>query len=349
MRGAVYDMILKPYWFFLFLFFIIKGSAQQMEQTPLFLNDQVMEARLNFSFRDIRRNKNDTSYHTTQLYYRNEQKQWDSIKVRIRARGNFRRENCFFTPIKIKIKKKDNVGTLFEGNKNLKLVMPCLKSMGNNDLVIKEYLCYKLYEAISPYTFSTKLMDLTLTDTRKRKSKEYNLKAFIIEDDKQVARRSNSKILKGFQRNSLFMQDSLAAMQDVFQYMIGNTDWSSIMQHNVKVMQLPSKIKVPLPYDYDMAGLVNAPYSVVSESIPIKNVRERHFRGYCRNKDLAEYVRMQYINLEPNLWTALRSVEDHLDPKEALRVKIYLEDFFYIIKNKQTFDENITQKCRKIE
>lgn len=336
-------------WIFLFLLNPFSGSSQQLEPTPLFQDDEVLVARLEYSFRDIKRNKSDTAYYATYLFYQNMEQQWDSIKIRIRSRGNFRREKCFFTPIKIKINKKDNAGTLFEGNQNLKLVMPCLSNRDNNDLVVKEYLCYKLYQTISPYAFSTKLINLTLTDVRPKKSNEYQVKAFIIEDDKRIAKRANGKLLKGFQRNPLFMQDSIAAMQDVFQYMIGNTDWSSVMQHNVKVMLLPSKVKVPIPFDYDMAGLVDAPYAVVKESMPIKNVRERHFRGFCRNDDLAEYVRLKYIELEPGLWNVVRSVEDQMDPKQALVVENYLRDFFSLVKNKKRFDENISKKCRKIE
>lgn len=349
MRGAVCHIIQKTCMFALFLCIIYSGKAQQLETTPLFQNNEILEARLDFSFRDIKKSKSDTAYFATQLYYKNEEKQWDSIKVRIRSRGNFRKENCFFTPIRMKIKKKDNAGSLFEGNQNLKLVMPCNTSRDNNDLVVKEYLCYKLYESISPYNFSTRLMNLTLTDLRNKKSITYNVKAFIIEDDKRVAKRANGQFLKGFQRNPLFMQDSIAAMQDVFQYMIGNTDWSSVMQHNVKVLLLPSKLKVPIPFDYDMAGLVDAPYAVVKESMPIKSVKDRHFRGYCRNEDLAEYVRLKYIELEPALWNTVRSVENQLNPKESLVVENYLKDFFTVIKNKKRYDENIFQKCRKIE
>lgn len=333
----------------LFLNFSYSGIAQQMEYTPLFLDKEILEARLEFSFKEIRKNKVDTVYFPTKLHYKNKEQVWDSIDVKVNGRGHFRRDNCFFTPIKIKIKKKDNAGTLFEGNQNLKLVMPCYKSGDNNDLVVKEFLCYKLYESISPYNFSTRLMNLTLTDDKSRKSTKYYIKAFLIEDDKQVAKRFNANLLKGYQRNALFMQDSLAALQDVFQYMIGNTDWSSVMQHNVKVMALPSKTKIPVPYDYDMSGLVNAPYAVVSESIPISNVRERHFRGFCRNQGMGEYVRLKYIELEPELWKKVRSLEKQLDPKEALVVENYLKDFFTLVKDKKRFEENVLKNCRKIE
>ncbi len=339
----------KFYCFFLVLGLTISGIAQQTEQSPLFLENEPLEAKLEFSIKEIKKNKSDTTFYDTQLYYKSKTYEWDSIKVRINGRGHFRRANCYFIPIKIKIKKKENAGTIFEGNQNLKLVLPCLRGGNSNDLVVKEYLCYKLYEPISPYAFGTRLIDLTLTDSRNRKSTTYSLKAFVIEDDKQVAKRSNGKLLKGYQRNSLFMQDSLAALQDVFQYMIGNTDWSSTMQHNIKVMLLPSKVNVPIPYDYDMAGLVNAPYAQVNESIPIKNVRERHFRGFCRNEGMGEYVRLKYMELEPALWKTFRDLKDHLAPREALETENYLKDFFAIVKNRKRFEENILQNCRKIE
>ena len=349
MREKLLDMAQKIYCCCLFMGLTFSGTAQETEQTPLFLSNDIIEARLNFSFRDIKKSKSDTIYHTTQLYYKEAGREWDSIKVRIRGRGRFRRENCFFIPIKMKIKKEDRANTLFHGNKNLKLVMPCLKDRSGDDLVVKEYMCYKLYESISPYAFSTRLIDLSLTDEKNRKPSTYKVKAFLIEDDKQVARRVNAEVLEGFQRNSMFMQDSLAALQDVFQYMIGNTDWSSDEQHNVKMMLLPSKAKVPVPYDYDMSGLVNASYSVVSPLIPIQNVRERHFRGLCRNEELGEYVRLKYIELEPALRATVESLRDQMRPQEMVAVEDYLKDFFSIVKNKKSFEENILQKCRKLE
>ncbi|MGB7842995.1 MAG: hypothetical protein WBL21_09405 [Salinimicrobium sp.] len=349
MREVILQMTQKIYCCCLFLGLTIYATAQETEHTPLFQSNDILEARLHFSFRDIKKSKSDTVYHTTQFYYKEVGQDWDSIKVRIRGRGKFRRENCFFTPIKMKIKKEDRAGTLFQGNKNLKLVMRCRKDRSDDDLVVKEYMCYKLYESISPYAFSTRLMDLSLTNEGKRKSTDYKVKAFIIEDDKQVAKRANAEVLEGFQRNTMFMQDSLAALQDVFQYMIGNTDWSSDQQHNVKMMLLPSKAKVPVPYDYDMSGLVNASYSEVNPLIPVENVRERHFRGLCRDEELGEYVRLKYIELEPTLWETVRSLRDQMRPHEVVAVEDYLEDFFSLVKDRKKFEENILQKCRKLE
>ena len=58
---------------------------------------------------------------------------------------------------------------LFKGNKELKLVLPCLKEKNTNDNVIKELLAYKLFEVVSPYHFKTRLLDFTLSEQKGKK------------------------------------------------------------------------------------------------------------------------------------------------------------------------------------
>ena len=78
------------------------------------------------------------------------------LKLRLRARGNFRRNTCYFPPIKMKIKKDQTEGTVFEGNKTMKLVLPCKLEAENNDNILQEFIAYKIYEMISPFHFKTK-------------------------------------------------------------------------------------------------------------------------------------------------------------------------------------------------
>ena len=54
----------------------------------------------------------------------------------------------------------------------------------------------------------------------------------------------------------------------MFQYMIANTDWSTTFLHNAKLIQLnDTKKYIPLAYDFDMAGFVDAPYAVADPSL----------------------------------------------------------------------------------
>jgi len=70
---------------------------------------------------------------------------------------------------------------LFEGNKKLKLVLPCDYGKGSNDLILKEYLCYRLYEHITPYSFKTRLVNIELTEQREKKNRNFSIKGILIE------------------------------------------------------------------------------------------------------------------------------------------------------------------------
>jgi len=103
---------------------------------------------MSYSQKDLRKLTNDSIYMDNMLVYDAGEGNWRQIDVKIRVRGNYRLKNCYYPPVKLKIKKSDAQGTLFEGNKKLKLVMPCQMQKSNNDLVLKEYLAYKFFEVI---------------------------------------------------------------------------------------------------------------------------------------------------------------------------------------------------------
>ncbi|MDH4057732.1 MAG: hypothetical protein OEU76_03160, partial [Cyclobacteriaceae bacterium] len=128
-----------------FMALAIYGFSQS-DLTPLFQKEDPIDMRLAFSIKEVKKETNDTIYTPAVLHYKNESGTWDSIAVEIRARGNFRRANCSFPPIRVKMKKKDTEGTIFEGNKSLKLVLPCTTASSGNDLIIREYLCYLFIE-----------------------------------------------------------------------------------------------------------------------------------------------------------------------------------------------------------
>ena len=329
------------------LFFMIYGSslAQEAPARKLFENAYALDVRLAYGFKDLKKNNSDKRYIPTYLHYRIENETWDSVKIDVRARGGSRRENCFFTPLKVRIREKDRSGTLFENQKTLKLVLPCLSGGNSNDLILKEYFCYQLYALITPHNFNTKLMDLTLTDQRGRQSKSYDLKAFFIEDEDLMAKRLGGKIMEAV-INPYLLQDTAAVRHDFFQYMIGNTDWSTLAKHNIRILQASSRAIVPVPYDFDMAGLVDAPYAKVSDLLPISNVRERLYRGFCRNEGLFQCIRAEYLSIEDQFWEILKELETDIHPDEIEPLREFLAAFFAILKNDQRFNENIVLKCR---
>ncbi|MBT8303750.1 MAG: hypothetical protein KJP09_04705 [Bacteroidia bacterium] len=308
-----------------------------------------MNVKMSYSFKEIKKETNDTTFVYTDVSYETPDGSWLNFETRLRRRGNYRLKNCYFPPIKFKAKKKKVEGTIFEGNKTLKMVMPCLMQKDNNDNVVKEYLAYKLYELISPYHFKTRLMNLALTEQRGNKVREHKVKAFFIEDDKQVAKRFDARVYK--RNNHPLNHDPVESVRNaVFMYMIGNTDFSQTYQHNMQIIFVGTSI-IPLPFDFDMSGLVNSSYAVVSQikgqDLGLSSVKERMYRGFVRDEAVFYQVRQEYIDLKPEI---IKLLDDHAkyfdNPKEFSSAKEYILSCYNVLANKERFKKEIIDRAR---
>ena len=201
----------------------------------LFSNRVPLDIAFSLSIRSIR-NSADSVYIKEMMTYRTEEGSTDSIKVGFKRRGNFRLNECSFPPLWIRIDKKQNKHTLFEDHKKLKLVMPCDGARGSNDLILREYLCYRLYEVMTPFCFRTRLVNIDFTDDKGKKNKEYQLKGILVEDIDKVVKRTSAKSTSAARINRTSLNDTCALRFDLFQLLIANTDWSKASQHNSKLV-----------------------------------------------------------------------------------------------------------------
>jgi len=101
------------------------GKVVAFQGNALFETTTPLEIALAISLDDLRFSESDTVYFPSFLRYKTSSGDWDSLAVELRARGNSRRVTCGFPPIRIKIHEKDAKNTIFEGQKALKLVVPC--------------------------------------------------------------------------------------------------------------------------------------------------------------------------------------------------------------------------------
>jgi hypothetical protein len=221
-----------------------------------------------------------------------------------------------------------------------------LHSKSGQELINKEYLCYQLYEPITTFYFRTRLLDITLVEKGKHK-KASLINGFFIEDDDPLAERHQAKVIDETRINPLQLEDTSALRQDLFQYMIANTDFSTTFFHNVKVMRTDKGRYIPVPYDFDMSGIVNPPYATIDPKWGIKSVRERVYKGYCRNEKVAEYVRQEFIGQEEKIYGIIDLHQNLLGLKETESLKKYVAEFFAILKNDKAYSEFITAKCRR--
>jgi len=326
----------------------IKKATVSKKVSRLFASQDILPIQLTYSLKDIKKNTNDSTYIKSKIVFQ-EGEVWDSIKVQFRSRGNFRLKTCYFPPIKIKIKKSDAKGTVFKGNKNLKAVLPCLNEKDKNDNVIKEYLAYKFFETVSPYNFKTRLLQVEFEEIKNRKSKHYQLKGFLIEDDKELASRFKGKVIKTM-THPLAQDPTTAIRNAFFQFMIGNTDFSVGYQHNAKLIYIDNVI-IPVPYDFDMAGLVNASYARVpddqGEGKQIKTVTERKYRGFERELKDLQQIREEFIANKASIFKIMDEAEQLFEyPKNYSKAREFISDFYEIMEDDRKFNNEVVSQAR---
>ncbi len=324
-----------------------KGNSDEV--SPLFKDEKRLKIYLTYSKENLLNNTNDSTYLKSNLSYQKEDGSIKSIETEIRARGNYRRSNCYYLPLRLKINKEDSQGTIFQEDKKLKVVLPCLNSSRSNDDVLKELLAYKIYALISPYHFDTKLLSIQLTEEKKDKKIDHDLIGIFIQDDKKTASMNQGKLLKRHIHPN--NQDPMSSARNaMFQYMIGNTDFSIAYQHNEKLFYIDDKI-VPIPYDFDMSGLVNTSYAVVSainnKPLPISKVTDRLYRGFDRDDEILKQIRNEFLFYEKDIYALMDRYKDYFKyPKEFTECKSYIQSFYKIIKDDKKFENRILKKER---
>ena len=253
-------------------------------------------------------------------------------KVTLETRGHFRRENCTYPPLKIVFNKPDS--TVLSSLKSLKLVSTCKASNENSQYLIKEYLSYKLYNLLTDKSFRVRLVDMDFIDSsgKKKPFKEF---AFFTEDEKEMAKRNNCKDWTVGKPPTEAMDRAQMTLVSIFEYMIGNTDWSVPARHNIKTILSkadPDSKPFSVPYDFDFAGLVNTDYATPDAMFGTVSVQERVYRGYARTMDELNATLDLFIKQKNNFYALINNCE-YLNPNSKKGMIKFLEDFYSSIKN----------------
>lgn len=255
-------------------------------------------------------------------------------RIEVKARGKTRKEICSLPPIKTKWKRKQLDSLGFSRHHEMKLVLQCKPGSHFEQILLREFMAYRLYNLISPYGYRVQLANLKVTDLNHPEKEQCKL-GFFLEDDTQFEERTHGVLVKtppSASQQSIRRQEALRLY--VFQYMIGNTDWSLGNLHNVHMLQTSEDDKlVIVPYDFDYAGLVSAAYAVPHENIPIKDVRERYYKGLpCTPAEIDELTAF-YLEKKDLILTYCQqfpAINEH-SRKDIIS---YLEAFFALLESK---------------
>lgn len=249
-------------------------------------------------------------------------------ELKVRPRGRFRNMYGEIPPLKIKLSNSSLRRQGYISMNELKLVLPFGSGKRQTDWLYKEYLVYKLYETLSPYSFRTQLVEVILKDTGKRK-RPIRLQAFLIEDKEEVANRLALQPCKQSHLGADLSPNHYQMVQ-LFQFMIGNTDWLPTTSHNLALFRNAAGGVIPVPYDFDFSGLVNTNYAWPNDLLPISDVKERYFMG---NYPSLDELRPAIRHLQSKKNDLLQVIEEFEALRKADRQQMrqYLLSFFDLI------------------
>ena len=319
-------------------------AQKSFENRALFFDQKPLKIGLNYSNNNLNKNTNDSTLMKTKLFFIQENKNKE-IDVLLRARGNFRRKHCYFTPVKIKIKKKDASNTIFSDNRTLKLVLPCKNERDKNDNILKEFIAYKIYEIISPFYFKTRRLEINYTDQKRKNQKNFNLIGFFIEDDDKVAKRFEGKIVER-KISPLAMDDFISVKLSFFNFLIGNTDFSSAHQHNGKLLFYEKKI-IPIPYDFDLTGWVKPKYGLGITNRLGYSFEDRNYIGFKRGKSLYSKVRNHYLSLKEKIFKTVKLYQSEFEYKNSYNLMMnYLKEFYEILEDDKLYNNFIVSEAK---
>jgi hypothetical protein len=256
-----------------------------------------------------------------------------TLPVQLSARGHSRRNprTCDYVPLRIEFPKKGAGKTPFARQEALKLVVQCAKGGDFEQYLLREYLAYRLSNLITHKSFRARLATVTYVDqvTGKPAGTRH---AMLIEDEGDVARRLEGRVVN--LPRMLFKDvdtDTLMPMM-IFEYMIGNTDFSIYALHNVKLVQRPDKSLHPVAYDFDFSGLVHTPYAAPDRALMLGSVRDRLYRGPCRRPEQVDR-HIATFAAKKDLLRALPDSIPGIDKASRDDARSYLDDFFSSIKS----------------
>lgn len=300
----------------------------------LFENDDLIELSLRFDVTTYLRKKPADDFLKAEMVLNSGKPDSLVRQVRLKTRGEFRRKYCSMAPIELNFKKVDFGYADLDSIDKLKLVTQCSFGVNDENYLLKEYLVYKLFNAVTDTSFRVRLLRVTYIDTEKERKPMVQW-GFFIEPVEMIEKRTNTIQIKTASLNQKhifpFVMDRLA----LFNFMAGNYDWSIPGQHNVKVFkpedQPLNQYGIAIPYDFDWSGIVNASYALPVETTGIKSVRDRLFLGICREPEVFDR-HLHMLEAKKSEFYRIINEFPYLKQRDKDDITGFLETFFVQLK-----------------
>jgi hypothetical protein len=329
----------------------VLGEVNDTVQAFGFFDTEVpLKITLKYDITSFIKNKQKAEYMDAELIiYNNETSV--TKKIRIMARGNFRKGQCYFPPLFLNFKTDSIASGELKGINKIKVVTHCTTGKNNDNIVLKEYLAYRLYNILTEKSFRVRLADITYIDTGK-KQQQFREIGFIIEPVDLVAKRNNCVLIDPMVVKGENLVEEDADRAALFQYMISNTDWRIKSGHNNKFMKSLTDVTpkvIPVPYDFDFSALVDASYASPQAWSTSETLFQRDYMGYCRDNDELYRKNIElFLSRENQIMNTIASFS-LLPEKERKVVEKFTAGFFQEAKDTKRLISTLKSECRPLD
>ncbi len=327
---------------------IISMSASLVfakEADPLFQSDEILQVTIEGPLSTLIKDKSKEEYLNGFFRYTEADGSPVEFDLRFRARGNFRHENCDSPPVRLNFKKSQTKNTLFDKQDKLKLVVHCNRKAQYHQIVLEEYLAYRILNELTDLSFRVRVLQVTYVDTVGKRQSDPRY-AFLIEHKNRLAKRIGLKQFVTPRTTVAEINPEHLNLTSIFEYFIGNTDFSPIVGppdsdccHNYVLFKNEDTLITAIPYDYDQSGLVDAPYATPNPNFRLRTVRQRLYRGRCMNNSYVESSIQQFQDKREAIYALI-------DGQQGLKKRTRKDLIGFVeVESPKNLESSILKKC----
>ncbi len=329
--------------------FVIRADMPNDNPLPLFASTEPLELVLEMNMDKILNDKSDDpKYYPAFLIQKLEKNKVQAFHINVKASGNTRRvsEICDFPLIKLNFKKHDTENTVFSGQDKIKMITHCREGEEFENYTALEYIAYKTYNTLTDFSYRVRLVKVLYRDINSQYP-DIKKTGFLIEDDELLTKRLDACISEKRIWSPDSCKQEMVDLFSFFEFMIGNTDWWIHKRHNVDIIALENEELIPIPYDFDYAGIINTPYAIPSPYLPIDEVKDRFFKGKC--KSIEDYqATIDIFNERKSEILEVIDTNQFLNRKYKKYASSYISSFYKIMNDPRQLAQYINQACEQL-
>ena len=323
-----------------------EAKVRDSTLAKFFNTEEPIVATLTTNLKRIRGDKGENApWRSATLSYTDSAGKVVTIPARIKTRGIWRLKNCEYPPIRLNFKSEDTKHTAFHGLDQPKLVNYCRDDDTYEQYLLQEFQLYRIYRLLTPASHAARLLKLTYADSGNPKTLATRY-AFIEEEPATLAARNRGKMMKIKGATPENLEPFTDAIVGFFSYMIGNTDWSISGLHNAEIIGKENGDFLPVVYDFDFSGAVNARYATVDPKLSVRRVRDRLYRGYCVDDEQYPKVVALFNAKKDSIYALYRDpIGQLLKPDIVNETLKYYDEFYKTINDQRQLKREIIEQC----